>query len=484
MASKVHSLQPRSDAFSATGVQSALRFDQLAISAEVICDFIAAAIGLIGAYGIYRLLGLGRGIVYTPRILVLSTFIFAVLFVIMLDREGVYRRGSGMLRISETERILRVSVQAFFLLLPVAILAAHLLSRWLLGISFFLTPMVVVTEKQLLFSAVRYLHSRGRGVRKAIIYGAGFTGKRIFSVLLRSRKLGICPVVFVDDDESVVGKTIYTLGYHREESASVIRGPITSDLLREYGAEVILAAIPSLSQDKLSVLASVAKDANVLLTFVPTQDLYEDAWITYVDIDGIILAKVSDSKSMLIYERAKRLIDIILSVVALIIFSPLLIIIGMAVRMDSEGPAIFKQDRVGRDGKIFQIYKFRSMRVDSPVYECHPQSAGDLRVTRVGRIIRKLSLDELPQLINVIKGEMSLVGPRPEMPFIVDMYRPRERKRLSVTPGITGLWQLSADRSYPIHENPQYDLYYVRNRGFFMDIAILLHTVIFAIRGI
>jgi lipopolysaccharide/colanic/teichoic acid biosynthesis glycosyltransferase len=123
------------------------------------------------------------------------------------------------------------------------------------------------------------------------------------------------------------------------------------------------------------------------------------------------------------------------------------------------------------------------MRVDVPKFGLHPTAADDPRVTRIGRWLRRTSLDELPQLINILKGDMSLVGPRPEMPFIVERYNARHRQRLQVTPGLTGLWQLSADRSFLIHENIQYDLYYIRHRNFFMDLAILLHTAEFAMKG-
>jgi len=108
----------------------------------------------------------------------------------------------------------------------------------------------------------------------------------------------------------------------------------------------------------------------------------------------------------------------------------------------------------------------------------------DRRITGIGKLLRKTSLDELPQLLNVVRGEMSLVGPRPEMPFLVEQYGPVQRQRLKVTPGITGLWQLSADRAFLIHESPEYDLYYMRNRGFFLDVAILLHTALFVARGV
>jgi lipopolysaccharide/colanic/teichoic acid biosynthesis glycosyltransferase len=139
---------------------------------------------------------------------------------------------------------------------------------------------------------------------------------------------------------------------------------------------------------------------------------------------------------------------------------------------------------VGKDGKLFNLYKFRTMRTDSPKYDFSPTVSDDPRITRIGRFLRRTSFDELPQLINVIKGDMSLVGPRPEMPFIVEQYKAAHRQRLRVRPGITGLWQLSADRAFQIHENIQYDLYYIRHRSFFMDFAILLHTAIFAMHGV
>ena len=124
------------------------------------------------------------------------------------------------------------------------------------------------------------------------------------------------------------------------------------------------------------------------------------------------------------------------------------------------------------------------MTTESDTYAVNPTKEGDARVIKVGRILRKTSLDELPQLFNVLKGEMSFVGPRPEMPFIVDSYSEIHRERLKALPGITGLWQLSGDREKAIHENMDYDLYYLKNRSFFLDVAILLETLLFAFRGV
>ena len=127
---------------------------------------------------------------------------------------------------------------------------------------------------------------------------------------------------------------------------------------------------------------------------------------------------------------------------------------------------------------------FSTVTAESDPYAVNPLDMNDSRITRVGRFLRKTSLDEMPQIINVLKGEMSFVGPRPEMPFIVDTYEEIHRERLKVLPGITGLWQLSGDRKRAIHENMDYDLYYIRNMSFFLDVAILLETFIFALRGI
>ena len=156
----------------------------------------------------------------------------------------------------------------------------------------------------------------------------------------------------------------------------------------------------------------------------------------------------------------------------------------MFVRLDSPGPVFFRQKRIGLHGGAFTIFKFRTMGVQHCGSGVSPSESSDPRITRVGRWLRKTSIDELPQLWNVLRGDMALVGPRPEMPFIVEKYTPTQRARLDALPGVTGVWQLSADRCRPIHENVHYDLYYLRHRSPFFDMAILLHTIFFAMRGV
>jgi lipopolysaccharide/colanic/teichoic acid biosynthesis glycosyltransferase len=220
------------------------------------------------------------------------------------------------------------------------------------------------------------------------------------------------------------------------------------------------------------------------VAFVPRLSFSSEATTNCAEIDGLLISELGYLPNSPAYEMAKRVFDFLSSIVLITLALPLGVIIAILVRQDSPGPILFSQLRIGRGGKHFRLYKFRSMYVDAPKYGLHPQEAEDPRITLVGRFLRRTSLDELPQLINVLRGEMSLVGPRPEMPFIVEQYNTHQRQRLDVIPGITGLWQLSADRAFLIHENIFYDLYYIRHRSFFMDVAILMHTVAFAMRGI
>lgn len=200
------------------------------------------------------------------------------------------------------------------------------------------------------------------------------------------------------------------------------------------------------------------------------------------------------------YPFLKQSIDIVFALVGLIVAMPLMILIAIAIKLDSPGPVLFRQKRIGKNrryhsnghlkerrrwdlkGKPFVIYKFRTMRADADPYAISPSDDGDPRLTRVGRVIRSLCLDELPQLINVLKGDMSLVGPRPEMPFIVQKYNMIESLRLLVKPGITGLWQLHGSRKKHIHENLHYDLEYIQKCCLLMDLKILVKTLGFVLK--
>lgn len=452
---------------------------------EVLADGITVALAVVGSYSVYHWLQLGKNANYSIRLIGFIAVAISVLYVILLDRDGAYRPGSSLLKIKETERALRVSAQVFLLTLPVTFFGQYFFSRWTFVIAFVSAPFLLIAEKHLLVVCGSVMHARGIGVQRVLIYGAGASGARVFSALARSApKLGLKPVAIVDDNPELAGTEIFSASYRRQDSLRVLCEPVTEDLIRRFRCELLVIALPSMDRDRFSDLVQVARKANARAAYLPDQGTAVNFWRQEADIDGLMLSMLGRATDSWHYAAVKRLFDVLASLFLITAFAPLLLFLAIKVRLSSPGPILFTQKRVGRDGRLFDLYKFRSMFVDAPKYDFSPKAAEDPRITPFGRFLRRTSLDELPQLINVLKCEMSLVGPRPEMPFIVEEYNAVQRQRLQVTPGITGLWQLSADRAFLIHENIQYDLYYIRNRGFFMDFAILLHTIMFAMRGV
>ncbi len=189
-------------------------------------------------------------------------------------------------------------------------------------------------------------------------------------------------------------------------------------------------------------------------------------------------------------EGACRVLDLLATAVILIVLAPIMLLIGLVIRLDSPGPVLFRQHRVGRDRRPFLVAKFRTMQhdADHDVHRdymlaliqagtCAPKLAGDARITRVGRLLRRTSLDELPQLWNVLRGEMSLVGPRPPIPYEVDHYPPHWFVRFAVKPGVTGLWQVSGRSLVSLEEMIELDAEYVRRQSLRLNLWILLRTV-------
>jgi lipopolysaccharide/colanic/teichoic acid biosynthesis glycosyltransferase len=173
----------------------------------------------------------------------------------------------------------------------------------------------------------------------------------------------------------------------------------------------------------------------------------------------------------------KRLFDVAVSLIAAVILSPLLLIIGAAAKLSSKGPAVFKQERAGKDGKPFMFYKFRTMRVDVEPFGPSPKSGKDPRLTKVGVFLREYSLDELPQLFNVLKGDMSIVGPRPLYLSQMAEWDNRQKKRLFVKPGLTGLAQISGRGRLTREEKLELDVKYVETANFLTDMKIILLTI-------
>ena len=198
---------------------------------------------------------------------------------------------------------------------------------------------------------------------------------------------------------------------------------------------------------------------------------------------------IENERSNILYEVIKRIIDIVASFTGLILLSPLILIVSILIKLESKGEVIFKQKRVGLNGKEFYMYKFRSMVINAEELKEQLESQNEMsgpmfkikddpRITKVGKFIRKTSIDELPQLINVIKGDMSLVGPRPSLPKEVKKFEQWMMERLEVKPGLTCIWQISGRNNIDFEDWMKLDIKYVRERSFKLDIKLILKTVL------
>jgi exopolysaccharide biosynthesis polyprenyl glycosylphosphotransferase len=463
---------------------AAANFRRIIVAGEIIADLLTITLAIRVTYFIYGATAIGKHLHFPEHVIWGAGAVFAAVMVLMLDRVGAYRRGNSLLRVRETEQILRVSAEALLAVLAVSFFAQIMVPRWLIVLCLSVVPLLLFVQKNLLYSLVHSLHSRGYGHERVLIYGAGGAGRRVFSVLRASPKLGLLPVAVVDDDPAKIGSALFEMAYERRGSTQVSEGPVTRELLNAYAIDLVIIAIPSIGREKFLNTVDEALAANSRVFFVPSHFLSSDSWVDYRDLDGILLTSFGTPLPRLGYELTKRMFDFLGSLTLMVLGLPIFLILALIIKLDSKGPVLFRQARIGRDGRPFRMYKFRTMRPTASIYEYSPRESCDPRITRVGRFLRKTSFDELPQLLNVLQGSMSLVGPRPEMPFIVEQYTERHRRRLQVKPGLTGLWQLSGDRAFLIHENIEYDLYYIQHRNFFMDLAVLLHTAIFAMRGI
>jgi exopolysaccharide biosynthesis polyprenyl glycosylphosphotransferase len=322
---------------------------------------------------------------------------------------------------------------------------------------------------------------RGVGAARTLLVGAGEVGRAVMRNVLAEPDSSFALVGFLDDNEK---KRIQAIG--RFEPLGRIDD--LPRVLEEQAIDDVIVSLPWDCRDKITWIVSESEARGVRARIVP--DLFQMT-LHRVDLDslnGIPLIGVRESALQGWHYGLKRLLDITLSSLVLVLTIPLLVAIAAAIRLSSPGPILFRQARVGRDGRLFTLYKFRSMTVgsDSAHAAMRPLSETtgpifkmrrDPRVTRIGRLIRRLSLDELPQLWNVLRGEMSLVGPRPPMPTEVAEYEEWHRRRLDISPGMTGLWQVSGRSELTFDEMVMLDLFYAENWSLGLDVRILLRTV-------
>jgi len=265
-------------------------------------------------------------------------------------------------------------------------------------------------------------------------------------------------------------------------------------LIQELGLDEVIITLPWMSHRKMLTICDQCKRQQVTAKIVPDLFQLRLSQVDIDDIDGVPLIGLKETSIRGWNRTMKRGLDLVGSVLGLTLGLPLLGLIALLIKLDSEGPVIFRQTRIGRNGNAFTVFKFRTMykgadqdktelmaqnERDGPLFKIRQEP----RCTKVGRWLRRSSLDELPQLINVLKGEMSLVGPRPAIPEEVSQYTSWHMRRLEVAPGITGLSQVNGRSELAFEEGVLLDLYYIDNWSLLLDFKILLRTIPVALTG-
>lgn len=326
----------------------------------------------------------------------------------------------------------------------------------------------------------RVLEPRGRRI---LVCGASEVGLLLLKKIMQGRTPGAKVVGFADDALPTGSRVRLLSGVldTRVLDVSVLGGlDDIWGIIRAHDIDQVLVAAELPPAQEVDLLER-CRSLNVDVGFVPRIGNLRPDEIDLEDIAAISVLRPRSTEAGLLYLGLKRVFDIAVSLILLPLAVPVTLIAALLVKLDSPGPALVAQTRIGRDGAPFRVLKLRTMRDGVNPYAPSPTSLDDARITGVGRLLRGAGIDELPQLLNVLEGEMSLVGPRPEMPFIVASYTEQECQRLRARPGITGLWQLSADRQDEIHHNLEHDILYLRDRDFVLDLMILAETAIFVL---
>jgi exopolysaccharide biosynthesis polyprenyl glycosylphosphotransferase len=392
----------------------------------------------------------------------------------------------SLLNVVETRRLLYAwSVGSLLLFSATFYIRVLDLSRLMMTAALIIALLFLLIERAIFYRLhIRFLQAGG-GAKKVAIYGAGVVGKHLAKRIYHSPALGLNILGFLDDDKSLHGNTILLREVSSKTGVPVLGGEEQlSKLKAAQGLSEVYIALPTATYERNHALVEICGKLGLSVSVVPPTFGRLLHSLEVQELGGIPILREKKHILPFYYPFAKRCFDIIIATAALLLLSPLAILLAILIKYDSKGPIFFKQKRCGLRGRPFSFYKFRTMYAESNPYALTPQSALDPRITPLGKWLRRTSLDELPQFLNVIKGDMSVVGPRPEMPFIVESYNEEQRERLKVKPGITGIWQISAVRGEPIHSNIEYDLFYIENQSLLLDVIIVLKTVVGAIRGI
>jgi exopolysaccharide biosynthesis polyprenyl glycosylphosphotransferase len=451
----------------------------LSTKKEILLLFISDILFINLAWTIYYAIRIeSRWIPFSaPAEFLIPLIVIYFFWVIMFSLSGLYQHWFVRSRFDEFTSIVKtISIGSFLLFFVIflddAINNAHAISRYLILIYWALMIIMVSFGRILIRSFQINLLEQGIGLRNTIIIGTGQRARDLSGLIRKFPQLGYRFSGFVN----LNGKTnsINVLG----DLSSINKIISTKDISE------VLIALESNEKGILMDMLRFCSQERVNLKIMP--DTYEivSGMVKTNQIYGVPLIEVMPEILPYSSKLIKRFIDIFVSVMLLVLLSPLWIFVAMLIKVTSKGDIFYKQIRVGRNEKQFIMYKFRSMYANAEEYGPEWAGESDPRITLIGRIIRKIYIDEIPQLFNVIKNEMSLVGPRPERPHFVELLKkeiPYYYKRLSIKPGITGWAQIKHKYDHSLDDvkvKLQFDFYYIENMSIRLDFKIIINTIL------
>jgi len=449
-------------------------------------DAILILLAFATAYYVRYELQLGRLVDPANQVGIIAYVPFAALLVMVcllsLRFSGVYPYHPGRSLVEETYTIGTASTLAVVILSGINLIYEPLSYSRLLFLYAAIFVTLYLGISRLLIGQLRsYLRHYGVGVRRVLLVGVGDVGRMVMRTVVARPELGYQVVGFLDDNPTK-GQT--DIGPFKA------LGPIENfaEVATQQPIDNVIICLPWQSHRVVQRLLRICEQQGLRAQIVPDFFQLTKNQLQVEVINGIPLLSTRELSIQGWNYILKRTIDLLLTAIAAVVTLPLMGLIALAIRLDSPGPIIYQQIRVGKQGNSFACYKFRSMVHDAEqrrheIAELNEASGplfkvrNDPRQTRVGRFIRRFSLDELPQLYNVLRGEMSVVGPRPNLPREVAEYQEWHKKRLAASPGITGLWQVSGRSDLTFDEMVLLDIYYVENWSIALDLHILLRSI-------
>jgi exopolysaccharide biosynthesis polyprenyl glycosylphosphotransferase len=410
--------------------------------------------------------------------------IFAVIWLAILMMLAVYDPEKRLRFMDETSAVMMGSFIAIMINAGILYFTNRELSR-VLFLSFgVIATFLLVLHRVIYRFSFRNKFRRKSESKRVLIVGAGIVGRQIGEEINHYSNLGFEVMGFVDDDENLVHNHPDILGTIDQ----------TEKVLKKHNINNLIIALPRRAYDRINYLVSQVHDMPVRVWVIPDYFALALNQASIVDFAGFPLVDLRAPALNNFQRLTKRIFDLTLTIPFSILTLPLIGFIGLLIKLDSPGPIFYHSPRMKENGEIFKMIKFRTMTKGAdkklkdvmtydedgnPIHK-HPN---DPRVTKIGKFLRKTSLDELPQLINVIKGDMSLVGPRPEMPEMVERYQPWQRRRFAIPQGITGYWQVNGRSDKPMHLHTEEDIYYIQHYSIWFDIQILIKTIWVVIKG-